>query len=73
MICLCGYAYEEWSGQSEDNEKYVGKRIGKKKFKEISGKFVLENYYESYYGQSDGDEEVSLYACPECNTIHMKD
>ena len=73
MICLCGYAYDEWSGQSEDNEKCVGKRLGKKSFKLISGNFVQENYYERPDDRGNRDKEVSLYACPECNTIQMKD
>ena len=73
MICLCGYAHEYYEGESEDNEKFVGKRIGKNKFLLISGNFVLESYYERPDYNGSFDKEVSLYACPECNTIQLKD
>lgn len=73
MICLCGYAHEDYEGQSEDNKKYIGKRIGTKRFKIISGNFVRENYYERPDDRGNTDKEVSLYACPECNTIQLKD
>lgn len=72
MICLCGYAYEGWTGHAQEDEKFVGKRIGQKKFKEIIGNFIVHN--ETQFGYIDYvGREVSLYACPECNTIQLKD
>lgn len=66
MICICGYAHEHWKGQSEDNEEYIGKRLGEDEFIRISGTFLVR---ESYYPP----REVSLYACPECNTVQLRD
>ena len=66
MICICGYACEDWKGEKEFNKEYVGKRMGKDEFIRISGTFLTR---EPYYPP----REVSLYACPECNTIQLRD
>lgn len=66
MICVCGYAHEDYKGQAEQSEYFVGKRIGEEEFIRISGTFLVrEMYYPS--------REVSLYACPECNTVQLRD
>lgn len=66
MICLCGYAHEDWEGEKEFNKKYEGKRIGEEEFIEIHGSYLTK---ESYYPP----REVYLYACPECKTIQLVD
>lgn len=66
MICICGYACEDWEGEKEFNKEYIGKRMGKHGFIRISGTFLVKS---DYYPP----REVRLYACPECNTIQLRD
>ncbi len=68
MECVCGYICEDWKGQLENNEEYAGKEIGAEEFIHIDGMFMVRN--SSYWG---GEHKVSLYACPKCNTIQLRD
>jgi len=67
MICICGYACEDWEGEKEFNKEYAGKRMGQDEFIRISGTFLAKS--DGYYPPM----EVSLYACPECKTVQLRD
>ena len=66
MKCICGY--ENKHGEWDPGEWKVAKTPEKKKFIRVFGTFLVEN--TSWEG---GKHEVSLYACPECGTVQMKD
>jgi len=66
MICLCGYSHEDWKDEAKENERYIGKRLGEEEFIEVEGTFLIKN--SGWYCST---REVSLYACPECNTIQL--
>ena len=59
MECVCGYKEEKWK---EDTFLQEGDR-----FEEIHGTFIIKD--ETGYGFHH--KEVSLFACPKCNTVQM--
>ena len=65
MKCVCGYEYE-YEYDDETHERKA--TIGDEPYIKIIGTFMVEN--TGYHG---GMHEVSLYACPKCQTIRMED
>lgn len=69
MKCVCGYEYdEEWNSEER---RYVV-ILGDKPFIRLYTSNDIKVYYKrrsDYY--SNGEEEVSLYACPKCGTVKV--
>lgn len=66
---MCGYSNKKQNYGMHLSEEYVGKRNGDDEFIRISGTFLVKNTSMFNYDS----HEVSLYACPECNTIQLRD
>ena len=66
MKCVCGYKnyHNQWNPETQQ----CTSEPDKKEFIPVKGTFLVENT-----GWHGGTHEVSLYACPECGTIQMKD
>ena len=62
MKCVCGYE----QGMDWVEEEYVEINPHEEEFIRIKGNFTTAKEY-------DRVEEVSMYACPECKTVQMKE
>ncbi len=63
-FCLCGFVE-----QDVDEEKEYEPINRNNTFIRIKGSFMVETWDK--YGDTDGVEEVGIYACPKCGTLQM--
>jgi hypothetical protein len=64
MKCVCGYEYE--AHFDYDKLDFVVDK-GDEKFAEIRGCFWVGGWLHGH------EDQVTLFACPKCNTVQMRD
>ena len=62
MKCVCGYEY--YYDGCEDNRYVAGVE---------EEKFILVNLVATISRDFEPDKTVSIYACPACGTLQLKD
>lgn len=78
MKCLCGYYHidvkskwevERFAENNNLSEEEVIKNNGKDKFIYMNGTFDMAS--RGYYSIGSEPRNITLYACPKCNTVRM--